>query len=300
MSISSDESFLARWSRLKRKPDATGANEVRVDQQSLPAHDGSQAQPMQSEPMPSPAAGPSGASQRCSQGEEAESADESAPADGNPQIELRDFSEFDFEKLDFNSDYTQFMKDGVPEEARTRALRQLWISNPVLANMDGLDDYCEDYTDAAMVPAGGVRTAYRIGKGFLSDADVAEWEALGRPDDPEVVAVGSVADRAEQSEGATSPSGEVGAEEMGAAGKQATGLGQATARDDGSPADAGALIDSAGGAGAACAALLKQEEQAALDAYDDNVSKIAENGAGGAKKLGSRPDHSAGKDQSET
>lgn len=97
--------------------------------------------------------------------------------------ETRDFSDFDFEKLDYESDYEQFMGDDVTPDVRHKALRKLWVSNPVLANMDGLDDYCEDYTDAAVcLPKGMLKTAYRYGRGFLSDEEVAEWEALGRPE----------------------------------------------------------------------------------------------------------------------
>ncbi len=92
-----------------------------------------------------------------------------------------DFSKIDFDALDYNSDYTQFMGPDVPDDIRNKALRKLWVSNPILANIDGLDDYCEDYTDAAMVPDGPVKTAYRVGKGFLSDEEVAEWEKLGQP-----------------------------------------------------------------------------------------------------------------------
>ena len=31
------------------------------------------------------------------------------------------------------------------------------------------------------VPPGTLKTAYRIGKGFLTDEEVAEWEKLGKP-----------------------------------------------------------------------------------------------------------------------
>ena len=38
-----------------------------------------------------------------------------------------------------------------PERLRNRALRKLWLTNPVLANLDDLVEYGEDYTDAATV-----------------------------------------------------------------------------------------------------------------------------------------------------
>jgi hypothetical protein len=51
----------------------------------------------------------------------------------------------DIETLDKDSDYTGFLRDGVPEELKRMALRKLWLSDPVLANLDGLNDYDEDF-----------------------------------------------------------------------------------------------------------------------------------------------------------
>lgn len=59
-----------------------------------------------------------------------------------------------------------FLSQQLPERLKRRALRRLWGTNPVLACRDGLNDYDEDYTDAA---AGGpVRTAYVVGKGMVA------------------------------------------------------------------------------------------------------------------------------------
>ena len=79
----------------------------------------------------------------------------------------------DIESLGAESDFTPFMQSKVPEFLRRRALRALWRLNPVLANVDGLVDYGEDYTDAAMV-IDGMQTAYRVGKGFMTDEELAE------------------------------------------------------------------------------------------------------------------------------
>lgn len=75
----------------------------------------------------------------------------------------------DIDDLGPDSDYRAFMAPGVPAELQTRALRKLWRSKPVFSIIDGLDDYCEDYTDAAMVVKGGVKTIYKIGRGFMAD-----------------------------------------------------------------------------------------------------------------------------------
>jgi hypothetical protein len=72
----------------------------------------------------------------------------------------------DPDTLEPGDDFKVFMKDVVPERLRRRALKKLWLSNPLLANVDGLVDYGEDFTDAA-VGAGFVETTYQVGKGML-------------------------------------------------------------------------------------------------------------------------------------
>ena len=52
----------------------------------------------------------------------------------------------DIETLKKDSDYTPFLAEGVPEAIKKLALRKLWASDPVLANIDGLNDYDEDFT----------------------------------------------------------------------------------------------------------------------------------------------------------
>ena len=72
----------------------------------------------------------------------------------------------DPDTLEPGDDFKVFMKEVVPERLRRRALRKLWLSNPLLANVDGLVDYGEDFRDAA-VGAGFVETTYQVGKGML-------------------------------------------------------------------------------------------------------------------------------------
>ncbi|MEO9779162.1 MAG: DUF3306 domain-containing protein [Sedimentitalea sp.] len=71
-----------------------------------------------------------------------------------------------------------FMDQLVPDRLRRRALRRFWRLNPVLANVDGLVDYGEDYTDSATVVE-NLQTAYQVGKGMLShiEAMAAETES---------------------------------------------------------------------------------------------------------------------------
>lgn len=79
----------------------------------------------------------------------------------------------DPDSLGEGDDFAAFMAKAVPERLRRRALRRLWLSNPVLANLDQLVDYGEDFTDAATVMA-DLQTVYRVGKGMVSDEDLAE------------------------------------------------------------------------------------------------------------------------------
>lgn len=60
-----------------------------------------------------------------------------------------------------------FLTDAVPSRLKTRALRRLWTLNPLFGNLDGLVDYGEDFTDAAMVVE-NMQTAYQVGKGMLT------------------------------------------------------------------------------------------------------------------------------------
>ena len=73
-------------------------------------------------------------------------------------------------------DFSAFMAQAVPERLRRRALRKLWISNPVLANLDSLVDYGEDFTDAATVVE-NLQTAYRVGKGMLRRIEEEDGDA---------------------------------------------------------------------------------------------------------------------------
>ncbi len=63
-------------------------------------------------------------------------------------------------------DFAAFMRAAVPEHLRRRALRRLWLSDPVLANLDDLLDYGEDYTRAPGALE-TVRTVYKVGRGML-------------------------------------------------------------------------------------------------------------------------------------
>ncbi len=91
-------------------------------------------------------------------------------------------------------DFKAFLTEAVPARLKTRALRRLWVTNPVLANVDGLIDYGEDFTDAAMAVE-NIQTAYQVGKGMTAHVEElarqAEREAAAQDADdvaPDVAA----------------------------------------------------------------------------------------------------------------
>lgn len=81
----------------------------------------------------------------------------------------------DPDSLDIGDDFKAFMSRAVPEHLRKRALRKLWRSNPVLACVDGLNDYDDDYL-AQSLGQGAIKTTYQVGKGML--AHLAEMERV--------------------------------------------------------------------------------------------------------------------------
>lgn len=72
----------------------------------------------------------------------------------------------DIESLGPTSDFSVFMRAGVPADLRMKALRKLWRMKPELANLDGLVDYGEDLTGSFKV-VDHLKTAYQVGRGFL-------------------------------------------------------------------------------------------------------------------------------------
>lgn len=118
-----------------------------------------------------------------------------AEAHAEEQAKLEELSDDELlEKLELpdpdtmkaGDDFAAFMKKAVPERLRRRALRRLWTSNPVLANVDMLVDYGEDFTDSALVVE-NLQTAYQVGKGMKAHVDelarqARELEGLGEED----------------------------------------------------------------------------------------------------------------------
>lgn len=115
---------------------------------------------------------------------EARAQEAEARASADAQLEERPdeeiLAELDLpppEEMNSPEQVQDLLKAAVPQRLKTRALRRLWRLNPVLANVDGLVDYGEDYTDAATVVE-NLQTIYQVGKGMFDKAvEAAETEA---------------------------------------------------------------------------------------------------------------------------
>ena len=91
--------------------------------------------------------------------------EEKTDAEWLAELELPDPDE-----MSAGADFAGFMKAGVPDRLRRRALRKLWLTNPALANLDELLDYGEDFSDGASLIE-NIQTAYQVGKGMMTHVE---------------------------------------------------------------------------------------------------------------------------------
>ena len=85
------------------------------------------------------------------------------------------------EELNKDSDFSVFMKDGVPELLKKQAMASLWRTNPIFANVDGLVDYDDDFGSPDLIMK-TFKSAYQAGRGYLDlfkeDEDVINEEVI--------------------------------------------------------------------------------------------------------------------------
>jgi Protein of unknown function (DUF3306) len=139
------EGFLSRWSRRKAEARSAPAASPATDDATDDAGPGAQAAP--------------------------EATHEALRQDAPAPIDPKDLP--DIASLDASSDFSVFMRPGVPAHLRTLALRKLWRSDPIFSKLDGLVEYGEDYTIPSW-PKGAIKTAYRIGRGFMNELETLE------------------------------------------------------------------------------------------------------------------------------
>lgn len=131
-----DETFLARWSRRKQEERLGETPKAKQEVASRPS------QP-------------------------------NAPEPGGAPDENRELPSV--ESLTKDSDFSVFMKAGVPDALRNRALRKLWETDPSLYAHDGLTDYGADYAKIMRDGEKLAETAYKVGRGFLEKGELP-WE----------------------------------------------------------------------------------------------------------------------------
>ncbi len=118
-------------------------------------------------------------------------------------------AEVDVDKLTFEDDFTIFMSHKVPDIIRRRALSKLWLSDPLLANLDGLNDYDEDFkASAELVKV--IKSAWEPGRGYAREEEepdedteevTAESEEASQVDDEVAETEDEPADETETEEG---------------------------------------------------------------------------------------------------
>lgn len=125
--------------------------------------------------------------------EEAEAEIEVAIEDVEEQVEdlpekteaelLEELGLKDPDEMVAGDDFSVFMGRAIPQQLKNRALRKLWLSNPVLANIDNLVDYGEDYTIDPNAAVEKIVSAYKVGKGYADKwaaEEAAEAEAAAK------------------------------------------------------------------------------------------------------------------------
>jgi Protein of unknown function (DUF3306) len=122
------ESFLGRWSRLKRQDTA------QAEPPAEPLPEPLSAVPVTAEAPPAPAPEMSGA-QAGEQGPDAAAPPEGDEAPPLPPIE----------SLGADSDYKRFLAPDVPEELRRLAMRRAWVTDPKISSFRGFGEYDWDF-----------------------------------------------------------------------------------------------------------------------------------------------------------
>ncbi len=171
-----ERGFLSRWSRRKRATPA--------DEEDAPANIADAS----SDITPAPEMDP-------------------APDDRDEATILAELGLPVPESLQKGDDVIAFMARAVPDAIRRRALRALWRTDPVLACIDGLNDYDGDYTGGG-VPMGTLKSAYEVGRGYakavLAEAD-GPSKVAGKAEETEEAEAGTATEPSGQSAGSDEP-----------------------------------------------------------------------------------------------
>jgi len=210
---SADEGRLSRWSRLKRKGGASAAEEMRADSvteakadaatgrgSAAPALDTVVASALPGgileravvAPMPALGGiedddddltrGIGHETEEEAAATEAVEEDKAVEADEPPELASRPLSDEeqalvdempDLESMNRDSDFTPFLTDGVPDFIRRRAMRRLWMLDPMFNFRDGLNDYDDDFNVLHKIIDAATGN-YQVGRGHLSEKELED------------------------------------------------------------------------------------------------------------------------------
>lgn len=168
--MSAEENFLSRWSRLKRGPTEADRQDQPAPAQdaAAPSGDGAEGEDPFAEVDRAGAGAPH--VETDDPGAVADHGDDGAPH-GDDAATPHPAEAIDIDSLDNESDFSAFVKKGVPAALQRKALRKLWTLDPLYANLDGLNDYenlAETFGAAELLPGA---SAWKVGRGFMEDSD---------------------------------------------------------------------------------------------------------------------------------
>jgi len=83
----------------------------------------------------------------------------------------------DLDQVEYGFDFSIFLKRGVPDPLRKKALQKFFNSNPVLANLDGLNDYDEDFNNPLHMV---YKSTWDVARGFLTQSEQLLQQTTGR------------------------------------------------------------------------------------------------------------------------
>ncbi len=194
------EGRLSRWSRLKQKGGADEREEKRAAEDRAREAEANSAAPEAIRlpggakvrnfvpAMPPLAPVPEDDDDRFSrgvghvQGDEPAADEDALAVIAEEKIEERELTDEEkavvaelppIESLTKDSDFTPFLRDGVPEFLKRKALRALWMADPLFNFRDGLNDYDQDFNVIHKI-IDGLTGNYKVGRGYLSDAELRD------------------------------------------------------------------------------------------------------------------------------
>jgi hypothetical protein len=174
MSEETGEGFLARWSRRKRQGEKPGGE-------------------LGEEPTAEPAAEPS---------PPAPAARPACPIPNLPGIDPASLPPI--EALQAGSDFSPFLRPGVPPLLRQAALRRMWSLDASIRDYIGPVEYQWDFNTPGGLPAG-------FASELVGDVKKMLAQAIGQPDEPEPPAAPAAAEKLPEPAGLPAPADDVAA-----------------------------------------------------------------------------------------